>query len=231
MSTTRIRTRLARPAEPAEPKPDGRRARGDRTRQAVLECAVRIASVEGLEAMTLGHVAAESGVAKASIQTVFRTREELQVKTLDLAVVMVETAIARRMRPRAGALARLRELADAWFAVVDEGILPGGCLMTAAATEFRARPGILRDAVAAHRARWKALLLQTARLAISEGSLPGDANADALVLEIMALESAANGPCVDRADFELARKITKNLLRQAEVGQPARGRRKGQPRN
>jgi AcrR family transcriptional regulator len=205
----------ARAAGRADEKPDGRRARGDRTRQLVLENAVQIASVEGLEGLTLGGVASASGVAKPTIQTLFGSREELQIRTLDLAVVMVGSAIQQAVPPRARGLLRLRKLADAWFAVVERGLLPGGCLMTSAATEYRARPGVLRDAVVAHRGRWKARLLDAAREAEADGSLAPDADIDKIVYEILALENAANGPCTDRDDFNLARETTRDILRRA----------------
>ena len=204
-----------RAASQAEDKSDGRRARGDRTRQLVLENAVQIASVEGLEGLTLGGVAAASGVAKATIQTLFGSREELQIRTLDLAVVMIGSAILRLMPPKARGMSRLRKLADAWFAVVEGGLLPGGCLLTAATTEYRARPGVLRDAVVAHRASWRARLLDAAREAQADGSLARDVDIEKIVYEILALENAANGPCTDRDDFNLARETTHDILKRA----------------
>jgi AcrR family transcriptional regulator len=215
MSSKKPFASSAQRASPAEHKLDGRRARGDRTRQLVLESAVQIASVEGLEGLTLGGVASASGVAKATIQTLFGSREELQIRTLDLAVVMIGSAIAQLVPPRARGLPRLRKLADAWFAVVEDGLLPGGCLMTAATIEYRARPGVLRDAVVAHRGRWKGRLLEAASEAQADGSLARDADIDKIVYEILALETAANGPCHDRTDFNLARETTRDILKRA----------------
>jgi AcrR family transcriptional regulator len=202
--------------ETAPPKIDGRRARGDRTRGAVLDAAVRIASTEGLQGLTIGGVATASGVAKASIQTLFGSREELQLKTLDLAVEMIGAAIAQRIPPKASGATRLRKMADAWFAVVEAGLLPGGCLMTSAVVEFRATPGTLHDAVAAHRRRWRGLLLGVARAAQADGSLARAADVEKIVFEILALEGAANGPCVDAADFRLARETTQEIVKRAE---------------
>jgi AcrR family transcriptional regulator len=222
------------PEETDSPKIDGRRARGDRTRGAVLDAAVRIASTEGLEGLTIGGVATASGVAKASIQTLFGSREELQLKTLDLAVEMIGAAIAQRVPPKASGATRLRKMADAWFAVVEAGLLPGGCLMTSAVVEFRATPGTLHDAVAAHRRRWRGLLLGVARAAQADGSLARTADVEKIVFEILALEGAANGPCVDAADFRLARETTQEIVKRAEPrddDQTSRGRarRAGSP--
>jgi AcrR family transcriptional regulator len=200
-------------AATASPQIDGRRARGDRTRGAVLDAAVRIASSEGLQGLTIGGVATASGVAKASIQTLFGSREELQLKTLELAVAMIGAAIAQRVPPRASGATRLRKMADAWFAVVEAGLLPGGCLMTSAVVEFRATPGTLHDAVAAHRQRWRSLLLGVARAAQADGSLAHTADVEKIVFEILALEGAANGPCVDPADFRLAREMTQDIVK------------------
>src|SRR5919201_6814677 len=64
---------------------DGRRARGDRTKQAILARAVQIASEEGLEGLSIGRLAADLGVSKSGLFAHFGSKAELQLATVDFA--------------------------------------------------------------------------------------------------------------------------------------------------
>src|SRR5215213_4412222 len=60
-----------------------RRAHGERTRQAILEAAVDIASEEGLEGLTIGRLAAELSMSKSGLFAHFGSKEELQLATVE----------------------------------------------------------------------------------------------------------------------------------------------------
>jgi AcrR family transcriptional regulator len=198
---------------------DGRRLRGERSRRAILEQAVRIASVEGLEGLTLGKVAAAAGVAKSTLQVLFRDREALQAQTLETGVAMFADRLMSELSPAQTPLQRLSTLTEGWFNLVQHQALPGGCLVTAAAGEYRARPGALQDLVRHHQGRWRELLTATVRAAAADGALKAGVDPDQLVFEIMALQSAANvaagldGP----EDFARARRAVARLLAEAKA--------------
>ena len=173
-------------------KPDGRRVRGDRTRQAVLDQAVRIASVEGLEGLTFGRVAEAAGVPKSTLQALFKDREALQSQTLSAGAEAFAAGIRARLPKNANAFENLVALCHAWFDLIRDSELPGGCLVTAATTEYRARPGTLQALVAMHRDRWRAALLASAQAAQREGALRDDLDLDQLVFEILAFQGLAN---------------------------------------
>ncbi|HET6972140.1 MAG TPA: TetR/AcrR family transcriptional regulator [Phenylobacterium sp.] len=196
---------------------DGRRLRGERSRRAILEQAVRIASVEGLEGLTLGKVSAAAGVPKSTLQVLFRDRESLQAQTLETGVAMFTDRLVAELAPAQTPLQRLRALTEGWFDLVAHNALPGGCLVTAAAGEYRARPGPLQDLVKLHQGRWRDLLVATVRAAAADGALKPGVDPDQLVFEIMALQGAANvaagleGP----DDFARARRAVARLLADA----------------
>jgi AcrR family transcriptional regulator len=195
---------------------DGRRLRGERSRRGILEQAVRIASVEGLEGLTLGKVATAAGVAKSTLQVLFHDRETLQAQTLETGVAMFTDRLVAELSPAQTPLQRLRTLTEGWFDLVQHQALPGGCLITAAAGEYRARPGPLQDLVRHHQGRWRDLLTATVRAA-ADGALKPGVDPDQLVFEIMALQGAANvaagldGP----EDFARARRAVARLLADA----------------
>ena len=64
------------------PAVDGRRARGDRTRRAILDEAVQIASAEGLEGLSIGRLAEALGVSKSGLFAHFGSKVDLQVETV-----------------------------------------------------------------------------------------------------------------------------------------------------
>src|SRR3954468_7041850 len=86
--------------ETAAPRVDGRRARGDSTRRAILRRAMQIASVDGLEGLSLAGLAADLGMSKSGLFAYFGSKEELQLSPLraarrvfsDLAITPAEEA-------------------------------------------------------------------------------------------------------------------------------------------
>ena len=200
-------------------KPDGRRVRGERTRQAVLNQAVRIASVEGLEGLTIGRVAQAAGVPKSTLQALFKDREALQFQTLSAGAEAFAAGIRARLPKNVDAFENLVALCRAWFDLVSDSELPGGCLVTAATAEYRARPGTIQTLVAAHRDRWRAALLASAQAARREGALRDDLDLDQLVFEILAFQGSANVSTIEPVANELnrARCSVDSLLERARA--------------
>ena len=59
--------------------------KGERTRQSILEHAVDLASLEGLEGLTIGRLADELGMSKSGLFAHFGSKEELQLATIEAA--------------------------------------------------------------------------------------------------------------------------------------------------
>ena len=206
------------------PKTDGRRLRGERTRQAVLTEAIRIASAEGLEGLTFGRVAQAAGIPKSTLQVLFKDREALQSQTLSAGAEAFADGIRARLPKHVGAFEHLVALCHAWFDLVSDGALPGGCLVTAATAEYRARPGTIQTLVATHRDRWRDVLLTSAHTAQKEGALRDDVDVEQLVFEILAFQGSANvsNPEPALSDLDRARRSVDNLLERAKPARPAK---------
>ncbi|MEO8528825.1 MAG: TetR/AcrR family transcriptional regulator, partial [Pseudolysinimonas sp.] len=137
---------------------DGRRVRGDTSRQAVMRVAVDEASVSGLDGLSIGGLAASVSRSKAGIAGLFGSKEELQLATIAAAAeVFTESVIAPALAEPAG-LPRLRALVDGWIAYSQSRVFAGGCFFARAAAEYRSRPGPLRDAVADFMRRWNSFI-------------------------------------------------------------------------
>ncbi|HEV7902205.1 MAG TPA: TetR/AcrR family transcriptional regulator [Pyrinomonadaceae bacterium] len=217
-----------------------RKARGDRTRQAILEVAVDVASAEGLEGLTIGRLAAELSMSKSGLFAHFGSKEELQLATVEAARDIFIREVIRPSFESGKGLARLWKLCDVWLAYVRGEVFRGGCFFAAAAAEFDGRPGPVRDRVAGIRKEW----LATLRASISEAREAGQLNADAdpaqLAFELNALEMGANWAFQlygDRQAFSRARDAILERLRRHSttsglllLPQPGKGRGKGRAR-
>jgi AcrR family transcriptional regulator len=210
------------------PASDGRKRRGDKSRAAVLARAIQVASSEGLEGLTIGRLAADVGISKGNITVLFGDKIALQIATLHAAVgVFVEHVVAPA-RVHAAPLAKLRALTDGWFTYVETRILPGGCMLHGASSEYRARPGVIQDHVKASWSAWRDLLAQTVREAQSANEIQAEADADQLVFEILAFHSAANVASLlgDTAAFHRARRATSDRISRLTIADlPTQGPR------
>jgi AcrR family transcriptional regulator len=171
---------------------DGRRERGDRTRQAVAAGAAALASVDGLTGMTLSQLARSLGVSKSSVQAAFPTKEAVQVAAVGAATdIFVSSVIAPAQAVPEGR-PRLEALVDNWLAYVERRVFPGGCFMVATLSEFDSRPGPVRDALAGARRAWLGVLEREAAIAQAVGAIPSSPSAPMFAFEIDALLGAAN---------------------------------------
>jgi AcrR family transcriptional regulator len=177
---------------PSETPTDGRRARGMRSRNAVLERSVQIASREGLEGLTIGWLAAELDVHKSSVFALFGSKEELQLATLAAARgILIDQVIAPGQASEKG-LPRLRAIGDAWWSYLASDVFAGGCFLCAASTEMDGRPGAVRESVAAVMREWVAVLEANLAAAIAAGDLRADVDPAAMAFRLNALGMAAN---------------------------------------
>ncbi|MGZ3497554.1 MAG: TetR/AcrR family transcriptional regulator [Vulcanimicrobiaceae bacterium] len=171
---------------------DGRRVRGEKSRALVLRRSMHMASVEGVEGLTMGRLAAQAAVSKGNLVALFGTKEALQLATLDAAAEVFRAKVVAPVRTLASPLKQFSALCEAWFEYVEAGIFPGGCFVYATANEYRARPGPLRDRAKHYYDLWRDYLIEKFRRAQARGEAYSDVPAESFVFEIMAYQQAAN---------------------------------------
>ncbi len=158
-----------------------------------------LASVVGLEGLTIGRLADRLGMSKSGLVGRFGSKEQLQLATLEQAGEIFRRTV---WEPASGArpgLERLNAICDAWVAYLKRPPFPGGCFLTTAMVEFDARPGPVNDAVKEVMRRWLALLERDAKTALDAGELPAETNPKDVAFTINALAVGAN------CDFQLNR--------------------------
>ncbi|WP_327085291.1 TetR family transcriptional regulator [Nonomuraea sp. NBC_01738] len=174
----------------AETKADGRRARGERSREAILSQAVSMASVEGLSGLTLGRLAEAAGVSKSGFFAHWRDKEQLQLDAIAWASRLWVDRIIRPSLAGPPGARRLMALHEARLRFYAEGVLPGGCFFYVAQVEFDDKPGPVRDAVATAMSDWLGFLRRTVEEAVALGELDAGTDAGQLAYEINALGEA-----------------------------------------
>ncbi|MGI5286055.1 TetR/AcrR family transcriptional regulator [Nonomuraea polychroma] len=162
------------------------------TRSAILDRSVAVASVEGLEGLTIGRLAAELGMSKSGVLGHFGSKEALQLAVLDRAADVFRAEVWEPARPADPGVPRLRALCEAWISYLERGVFPGGCFFVAAAHEFDGREGRVRDAVEAQFDAWRGRLCKEARRAAAAGDLPAGTDAGQLAFELLGLIMAMN---------------------------------------
>jgi AcrR family transcriptional regulator len=198
---------------------DGRKVRGDKTRRAILSAAVNIASVEGLEGLTIGRLASHLEMSKSGLFAHFGSKEELQISTVRAAgAIFVHRVIREAEERHEPGLARLSGMLDSWLDYMERGTFAGGCFFANAATEMDGRPGPVRDAIAVQLSSWLELLAGYARAAIERGELEPGTDPEQLAFELDALGTAVNAGWQlheDAAVFDRGRRAIATRLENA----------------
>lgn len=172
--------------------PTGRAAQGERTRQAILEVAVDVASAEGLEGLTIGQLAAKMAMSKSGLFAHFGSKEELQLATIEAARSIFIREVVQPALEATQGLSRLWNLCDIWLDYVQREVFRGGCFFAAAAAEFDSRPGQVRDRIAEIMMEWLKGLERAVRESQAAGHLQRGIAPVQLAFEINALEMGAN---------------------------------------
>src|SRR5882724_4317012 len=125
----------------------GQASKGAETRAVILDRAVDLASVEGLEGLTIGRLAAELQMSKSGLFAHFGSKQELQLATIAAAAERFRAAVVEPALGLPEGAARLRALTDTYLDHLD--LYAGGCFWGATSAEYDDRPGPVRDAIAA----------------------------------------------------------------------------------
>lgn len=200
----------------AETTPRRTRARGERSRRRVLEHAAALATIEGLDGLSVGRLAEASGMPKSSVYQLFGSKEAIQLATVEaarqsFATVVVAPALTETTPGRARVLA----LCDGYLDYVENRVFPGGCFFVGAAAEVGGQPGRLHDRVAEVQQEWRDLLLHECRHAGQRDELPASTDPAQLAFELGALLAGTNVISVlhnDSAAIDRARAAVRTRL-------------------
>jgi AcrR family transcriptional regulator len=160
--------------------------KGQLTRAAILDSALSLASQMGLEGLSIGALAEVAGMSKSGVFAHFGSREELQIAVIrEYHRRFEEEVFFPAMREPRG-VPRLRALFERWLRRVSVEV-DSGCIYISGAVEFDDRPGPVRDALVSMVRSWQDALERAIRIAIEDGQLKPDTDAQQMLFEMHGL--------------------------------------------
>jgi AcrR family transcriptional regulator len=192
-----------------------RRSDGERSRAAILREAAKLATVEGIDGLSIARLADAVGMSKSGLFAHFGSKEELQLATIETASEIFAEYVTTPALEAPTALGRLRALAEGFLQHVEDDIFPGGCFFASVAAELDTRPGPVRDRAMAFVATWTGLVEAAVRDAQAEGAIDPAEDAGQLAFEVDAFLLLGNAHFVvtrqpgalDRARHALDRRL------------------------
>lgn len=210
---------------PHSDTPAPRRSDGQRTHAAILEAAMRLASVEGMASLTIGRLADELGVSKSGVFAHFRSKTRLHEETIAAAREVFSAEVLEPGLDAPAGLARLERLCEAFLSYVERGVFPGGCFFAQMLGEFDAPSGPVHDEVLADQRGWLGLIEGLVAEAQQRGELDAAADPAQLAFELDAALELANYLSTlhrDRGPVERGRAAVRATIRRASPGAGSR---------
>lgn len=167
--------------------------KGAHTREEILRAAADIASVDGIDGLTIGPLAAEMSMSKSGLFAHFGSKEALQLATIEEARRRYVNAVIAPALAAGSGITRLYALCEAFLSYLEEPVFPGGCFFASAMAEFDAKPpSPARDLITECQQQWMATLERAAQDARDKGELRTDTDPRQLAFEIEGALLTAN---------------------------------------
>jgi AcrR family transcriptional regulator len=163
-------------------------SKGQETRTTILDESLQIASRVGFEALSIGQLATHTGMSKSGLFAHFRSKEQLQLQTLEHSRHLFVDTVLRPTLSTPRGEPRVRALFDNWL--VWESVLDGGCIYVSASVEYDDRPGAMRDALVANQRDWLESVATIVRTAVTEGDFREDSSPEQFAFEFNGLTLA-----------------------------------------
>ncbi|GAA1970766.1 TetR/AcrR family transcriptional regulator [Kitasatospora viridis] len=194
---------------------DGRVQKGNETRRLILARTVQIASVEGLNSLSLGRLAADLGISKSGVFALFGSKEELQLATVRAArTVFLDVVVHPALRTPAG-LGRVLALCEGWLEYSRTRVFPGGCFFFAVSCEFNSQPGRIRDELAVLSLAWERTVHELLERARELGEVRPEVDLGQLSFELISFMETANANSLmydSEQPYQRARTAIRQLL-------------------
>ena len=196
-------------------RPRRRRSDGERSRSAILREAAQLATVEGIEGLSISRLADAVGMSKSGLFAHFGSKEELQLATIETASAIFNEQVVEPASHVPTGLDRLRHLAENFLRHVENGVFPGGCFFASVAAEMDTHPGPVRDLAIQLSDDWLRQLGTATRDAQAEGAIDPSEDPAQLAFELDAYLLLANAQFVvsqESAPIQRARRAVEHRL-------------------
>ncbi len=168
------------------------RADGERTRAAILAEATSLATLYGLEGLSIGRLAELTGMSKSGLFSHFGSKENLQLAVVATAAKCAQVEYTGPALEQETALERLWKTCDDFLNFVERRVFPGGCFFSAITGEMHALPKAVRGRIERYQKGYVKQLTQYAEEAIETGDLKTELKPAQIAFEVHALTIFAN---------------------------------------
>ena len=196
------------------------RADGARSRSTILNAAAGLATVEGLDGLSIGRLAEHIGMSKSGLYAHFTSKQELQLATIDTAIDIFQREVIDPAEKVPDPMGQLNALCDSFLDHLERRVFPGGCFFIAVATEFGTHPGPVKERSAAIQKAWLARLTTLIYRLQGSGELDAGEDAEQLAFELDSYLLMANMGFVlqnDAGALERARRAWRARLERARA--------------
>lgn len=159
--------------------------KGVDTKLNILEIGLDVASRLGLEAVTIGDLAKAAKMSKSGLFAHFQSKENLQIELLKYAGEMFSRIVVLPALKTEAGIPRIKAVLDNWIRF--SGALTGGCIFVTASSDFKNRPGKVRDFLLKQQGDWIESLRRIAQSAVKEGDFRSDTDCDQFAFEFYSL--------------------------------------------
>lgn len=159
------------------------RSKGALTKAMIVDQALKIASHQGLEGLTVGLLADALAMSKSGVFAHFGSREELQLAVVREYYRRFEAQVFQPALQEPKGLARLQKMINLWVQTSIQE-LSAGCIFISGAVEFDDRPGPVRDELVRSVQIWRAALKRAIEQAVEVGDLKKDCTPEAMLFQI-----------------------------------------------
>ena len=168
------------------------RSDGQRSRSAILHASARLATIEGLNGLSICGLADHIGMSKSGLYAHFKSKEDLQLATIDTASEIFAAEVVEPAAAAPAGLARVWALSNEFLAHLERGVFPGGCFFASVAAEIDTRPGRVRDRIVEFIVSWVGEVRRAVEDAQAAGELDPAMDAEQLTFQIDAMLLMAN---------------------------------------
>jgi AcrR family transcriptional regulator len=204
---------MNRPAPTEASAQRRQRADGRRSRDAILDTSARLATVEGLDGLSIASLAEHTGMSKSGLYAHFTSKQELQLATIERAQEIFEVEVLSPARAKAEGLHRLWALSDEFLSHLERDVFPGGCFFAAVGSEFDTHPGPVKERIGVFIEEWVGELTAAAAAAQRAGELPPDPDPEQLTYEVDALLLMAHSAYTMYGDPAMLQRARVGLVR------------------
>jgi AcrR family transcriptional regulator len=204
------------------------RADGIKSRQTILNAAARLATLEGLDGLSIGRLAEHIGMSKSGLYAHFGSKEELQLATIETAREIFDDVVVKPVLSIDDPVQRVVALCDRFLDHVERRVFPGGCFFASVAAEFDTRPGSVRASILDFEDDWVASITELIESAQQADSIDPGEDPRQLAFELNAYLLMANSAYLmyDNAlALERARRAITTRLAAARSRPPSTSRK------